>query len=294
MDDMVERVLALFEEAPKEDPYKSACEIATNLLDVIRKGVQIEAIAQEVVRQMGCTGTPDRIRQAVEDVVGMHVANAGDAQVLPSFAKTLSRSRPPFGSSGMAELFRDWGTDIREEAERVWPIIAECVLRSHARAIFTELRNAWPTERKLFLALYERYRVDFICYPRSSSLRVNQSVSEISNYLRDQNQSAVFKEGDIDFEIDLFLYIGHNQEAARGRNVFCPFFVGIECDGHDFHERTKEQAAKDKSKVRTLKAKGLDVVRFTASEITHDLERCVNDIENLVAEHVRRNKRLLS
>lgn len=41
----------------------------------------------------------------------------------------------------------------------------------------------------------------------------------------------------------------------------------FECDGHDFHEKTKEQAQRDKSRDRYLKSQGYDVYRFTGSEI---------------------------
>jgi hypothetical protein len=41
----------------------------------------------------------------------------------------------------------------------------------------------------------------------------------------------------------------------------------IECDGHDFHEKTREQATKDKSRDRDLLNLGYPVMRFTGSEI---------------------------
>jgi len=40
----------------------------------------------------------------------------------------------------------------------------------------------------------------------------------------------------------------------------------VECDGHDFHERTKEQAQRDKSRDRILQ-RVAPVFRFTGSEI---------------------------
>lgn len=43
--------------------------------------------------------------------------------------------------------------------------------------------------------------------------------------------------------------------------------IVVECDGHDFHEKTKEQAAKDKKRDRFLQSKGYRVLRFTGSEI---------------------------
>ena len=52
----------------------------------------------------------------------------------------------------------------------------------------------------------------------------------------------------------------------------------VECDGLDFHERTKEQAANDKSRDRRLQALGLQVYRFTGSEIFRNPVKCVEEI----------------
>jgi very-short-patch-repair endonuclease len=43
--------------------------------------------------------------------------------------------------------------------------------------------------------------------------------------------------------------------------------VVIEIDGHDFHERTKEQARSDKQRERAIVRAGTTVVRFSGSEI---------------------------
>ena len=53
--------------------------------------------------------------------------------------------------------------------------------------------------------------------------------------------------------------------------------VVIECDGHNFHERTKEQAARDRSRDRAMLLAGYKVVRFTGSELHRDLMHCVGD-----------------
>ena len=44
-------------------------------------------------------------------------------------------------------------------------------------------------------------------------------------------------------------------------------FAVIECDGHDFHERTKAQAEHDKKRDRKLQELGFPVLRVTGSEI---------------------------
>lgn len=46
--------------------------------------------------------------------------------------------------------------------------------------------------------------------------------------------------------------------------------VVVECDGHDYHERTKEQAARDRSRDRALTGLGWRVLRFTGREIVRD------------------------
>lgn len=55
----------------------------------------------------------------------------------------------------------------------------------------------------------------------------------------------------------------------------------VECDGHEFHERTKVQAWRDKSRDRHLPHK---VYRFTGSEIHADARRCAGEIITLIVD----------
>ena len=59
--------------------------------------------------------------------------------------------------------------------------------------------------------------------------------------------------------------------------------VVVECDGHDFHERTREQAAHDKRRDRRLTAAGHTVFRFTGSEIYRNAAGCAAETMNFVA-----------
>lgn len=58
--------------------------------------------------------------------------------------------------------------------------------------------------------------------------------------------------------------------------------VVIECDGHDYHERTKEQARKDRGRDRAFQQAGWLVARFTGSEIYADAERCAREALNML------------
>lgn len=58
----------------------------------------------------------------------------------------------------------------------------------------------------------------------------------------------------------------------------CASSVLVECDGHDFHERTKAQAKRDKQRDRSLKLAGWTVLRFAGSEIYADPLTCAGEI----------------
>lgn len=60
--------------------------------------------------------------------------------------------------------------------------------------------------------------------------------------------------------------------------------IVIECDGHDFHERTKKQAAADKSRDRALSQTFARVLRFTGSEIYSDPCKCAEEVLQLADE----------
>jgi len=58
--------------------------------------------------------------------------------------------------------------------------------------------------------------------------------------------------------------------------------LAIECDGHDYHERTKEQARRDRERDRYLTERGYLVVRFTGSEIWADAVGCAHKVGQIL------------
>lgn len=63
--------------------------------------------------------------------------------------------------------------------------------------------------------------------------------------------------------------------------------IVVECDGHDYHERTKQQAARDRKRDRAMQAAGYIVLRFTGSEIWNDPTACVQEVERVVRQITR-------
>ena len=64
----------------------------------------------------------------------------------------------------------------------------------------------------------------------------------------------------------------------------------IECDGHDFHEKTKAQAAHDKRRDRTMTYDGAQVLRFTGTEIWADPRACADEIYSMLEDVIYANK----
>jgi len=64
--------------------------------------------------------------------------------------------------------------------------------------------------------------------------------------------------------------------------------VAVECDGHDYHERTKEQAKRDKSRDRILAIDGIQTLRFTGSEIVSRPDLCAEQVLDYLTGTMRR------
>lgn len=81
-----------------------------------------------------------------------------------------------------------------------------------------------------------------------------------------------------EYRVDLLLRVASYHDTR-------PMFIAVECDGHNFHERTKEQAQRDKARDRAIQALGIVALRFTGSEIFRDADRCAADVMRHINLH---------
>ena len=100
-----------------------------------------------------------------------------------------------------------------------------------------------------------------LCYEDATKAKAGDGL-----YVRPQ---VVIGNHRVDF---LFYYLNYETSYA----------FAVECDGHAFHERTKEQAERDRSRDRGLMLSGITPVRFTGSEIWRDPIRCVETVVALI------------
>lgn len=163
--------------------------------------------------------------------------------------------------------------------ERVQEEIDDIISHYKGSLIFHAMRCESPIEQLLFLHLLEMYfdeRYQLKIYDPNSDLRITpQEEIKIDG-----------KRYRIDFEIKVTL----NNKTH---------YFAIECDGHEFHEKTKEQATKDRKRERKLIEHGYHVIRFTGSEIWEDPAGCayevfsiankISGLEELIDETIKRD-----
>lgn len=79
-------------------------------------------------------------------------------------------------------------------------------------------------------------------------------------------------------------YVDFAVDGVSGLNI------AIECDGHDFHEKTKEQVAHDNERDYNLKMAGWDILHFSGSQIYNAPFKCARQTINYVVEEYVKHK----
>lgn len=105
------------------------------------------------------------------------------------------------------------------------------------------------------------------------------SIEYVENYI------TVFPQAKIaNYRVDFLIFASRleiiSPDLSPVPPPHCTFIV--ECDGHNWHDKTKEQAARDKARDRVLQSHGPSVLRFTGSEIFNSPGRCLEEIENFL------------
>lgn len=54
--------------------------------------------------------------------------------------------------------------------------------------------------------------------------------------------------------------------------------VVVEIDGHEFHEKTKQQVSKDKARERSIVSSGYRVLRFSGSDVFNNALPCADEV----------------
>lgn len=90
------------------------------------------------------------------------------------------------------------------------------------------------------------------------------------------------------YRVDFLVYLSRfGTVGATQENHFFPELVKlvVEVDGHDFHEKTKQQASRDRDRDRKLLLSGCPVIRFTGSDVFNDPRYCAEQIDDQLNEY---------
>lgn len=97
----------------------------------------------------------------------------------------------------------------------------------------------------------------------------------------------VFSKKEFNISFDLSIpskeISGYKPDFTITNSEFYELKYAIEIDGHEWHEKTKEQAANDRRKDRMYLKHSYTPVRFTGSEVYHDAGACVRETLEIFA-----------
>lgn len=147
--------------------------------------------------------------------------------------------------------------------------------------VFADIQNAWSTEAEI-----DSFR-DYLESPIEEALLValllkskepgREFVVTFHNEPRDSRSTPIVEGVYVwpqtyvlgNFRPD-FLAMVTRKNKTR--------WMVIECDGYEFHDKGKYEAARDKSRDRAMTLAGIRVFRFAGKEIKQDAGKCAAEV----------------
>lgn len=99
---------------------------------------------------------------------------------------------------------------------------------------------------------------------------------ELSNFV--SNQKIKCKNGK-KYRLDFYFVVTYKNQETR--------YFGIECDGYEFHQKTKEQVKYDNQRQRDLQNEGIEIIRFSGSEIWDNPLKCAEEVKNIILSNCK-------
>jgi very-short-patch-repair endonuclease len=133
-----------------------------------------------------------------------------------------------------------------------------------------------PIELIIGLALFARLSVNGGCwlYSDSEYRKVTLSPSAGDRY----GSFAVVSGFRIHPQIEVDFAVFHPDLSPTQ-----PLAV-VECDGHEFHERTREQASRDRWRDRMIQYQGVPVLRFTGTDVVHGSAEFAQEVVEFIGK----------
>jgi hypothetical protein len=183
-------------------------------------------------------------------------------------AEKCARGMPPAGSPAKV-MDAGWLKQLeRSVAQRVPEMVDEDQAYEASKLIYES-----PLEKAMALAMCIACRLSYpeIKFHAELGLSVKDA-ERIVHEAWPRVWAVIFPQVVTgDYRVDFLIM---HPEGAVGSRMTGTI---VECDGHEFHEKTKDQAARDKARDRDLQIAGYTVLHYTGSEIWNDPIRCASD-----------------
>ena len=133
----------------------------------------------------------------------------------------------------------------------------------------------------------------FIEYVKNETICLNNN---IYNVLKIDSDKNVFNFSLKDYERSfVFIFEEHPQDDCFSGYIpdFAIFMNGlyqgfsIEIDGYEWHEKTKDQAQRDKKKDRAYIKNRFIPVHFTGSEVYHNSQECIRELLEIIDSNIQ-------
>jgi hypothetical protein len=151
---------------------------------------------------------------------------------------------------------------------------------------------------------------DFFKAKTSGDLYVFEKL--LQDYIKSENGNNITEKQKQKINVDVVMYLGFDfynkihimlqptfQKILNGKNIRGDMLIWIppyenikiliECDGYEFHN-SKEVFINDRKRDRVLKNNGIEVLRFSGSEIKNDFIEISYEVMNLLMEKLNYEK----
>jgi very-short-patch-repair endonuclease len=177
------------------------------------------------------------------------------------------------GISGMGwqSVSGSLSAEARERSSTVSDMIADARQRLYSAAALFEPHRPFSIESAVRLA---RTQSPIERALLSAILRAARIAEEPS-----RNGSIAFVDG---YHLFSQMRIGRYTADIA---IVCPATgarIVVEADGHDYHDRTREQASRDRRRDRFMQANGWIVARFTGADIHRDADACAREVFDMM------------
>lgn len=155
-------------------------------------------------------------------------------------------------------------------------------------------------EKRFFDAFSKVCSSGYVAQSIFNGIRVELQIRKEIDYDEYEDSSSfdtkitTFSNTKKQFEIDDMLTLSSQEKINNGyvidfklATMYPEIIIAIEINGHEWHEKTKEQASRDKERARYLLKNGYNLIEYTGSEIYTKPDECAKETLDILIELYR-------